>query len=94
MSSSWYNIIKEINQDAAAAAESERVMKIYYEVEYTRKSNLKPCADVFPTKSAAFRLTRDPSIIWERVLEILPNGAGRIILENPDAERLIFEKSF
>lgn len=72
-------------------------MKLYYEVEYIRKSNLKSCADVFPTKAAAFKLTRDPSIIWERVLEVWPNGGRRIIVENPDApeaERLILAELF
>lgn len=35
MSNTWYNIITEINQDAAAAAESEDVMNIYL-VEMSR----------------------------------------------------------
>ena len=57
-------------------------MKNAYIVEYTRKSTGKSCADIFPTKAAAFKLTRDPSIVWERVIEVLPNGSEKIIVEN------------
>lgn len=69
-------------------------MKKDYIVEYTRKSTLKQCADVFPTKSAAFKMTRDPSVIWERVIECWDNGGGRIIIENPEAENEISRYAF
>lgn len=57
-------------------------MKNNYIVEYTRNSTGKSYADIFPTKAAAFKLTRDPAITWERVIEIKPNGSEKIIIEN------------
>ena len=57
-------------------------MKINYIVEYTRNSTGKSCADIFPTKAAAFKFTRDPSITCERVIELYPNGKEKIIVEN------------
>lgn len=57
-------------------------MKNNYIVEYTRNSTGKSCADIFPTKAAAFKFTRDPAITWERVIEIKPNGSEKIIIEN------------
>ena len=57
-------------------------MKNNYIVEYIRNSTGKSCADIFPTKAAAFKFTRDPSITCERVIEIYPNGNEKIIIEN------------
>lgn len=57
-------------------------MKSTYIVEYTRNATGKSCADIFPTRAAAFKFTRDPSITWERVIELLPNGHEKIIVEN------------
>lgn len=56
-------------------------MKPYYIVEYIR--NGKNCADIFPTQQAAFKLTRDKSIIWQRVLKQDKNGRESVIVENP-----------